>query len=188
MKEAFDNFKVSTELEQTKRMRQIGDFISTQQRLLGQISFNEKNYLIFQKTSEQLCNQIVNILELMRLQNSLNLQEEKDKNSIALYGQKEANEFVPAQKGGKLDMEADKFVKKKTLSKSGLAFNANLLETDQLGSAVHLELDARCQICSIDPNQRHLVQKAFKKACLRYRSSKVEHYGHAYDRMKLISI
>ena len=47
MRDAFENFKVSTELEQTKRMRQIGDFVSTQQRLLGQINFNEKNFLIF---------------------------------------------------------------------------------------------------------------------------------------------
>jgi hypothetical protein len=47
MKEAFENFKVSTELEQTKRMRQIGDFIATQHRLLGQINFNEKNFMIF---------------------------------------------------------------------------------------------------------------------------------------------
>ena len=35
MKEAFENFKESMEMEQTKRMRQIGDFIATQQRLLG---------------------------------------------------------------------------------------------------------------------------------------------------------
>ena len=55
MREAFDNFKSSMELEQTKRMRQIGDFVATQQRLLGQINFNEKNYQIFQKTSEQIC-------------------------------------------------------------------------------------------------------------------------------------
>ena len=52
IQDAFNNFKVSTELEQTKRMRQIGDFVTTQQRLLSQISFNDKNYQIFQKTSE----------------------------------------------------------------------------------------------------------------------------------------
>lgn len=89
MQEAFENFRISTELEQTKRLRQIGDFIATQQRLLGQINFNEKNYQIFQKTSEQLCEQMQNIVDLLGLQNSLNFQEEKDKESVALYGGQE---------------------------------------------------------------------------------------------------
>jgi len=70
-------------------MRHIGDFVATQHRLIGQLSFNEKNYAIFQKTSEQICYQIANILELIRLQNSLSFQEEKDKNSISLYGNPE---------------------------------------------------------------------------------------------------
>ncbi len=30
MHEAFENFKISTELEQTKRLRQIGDLLSNQ--------------------------------------------------------------------------------------------------------------------------------------------------------------
>ena len=47
MQEAFENFRVSAELEQTKRLRQIGDFIARQKLLLGQINFNEKNYEIF---------------------------------------------------------------------------------------------------------------------------------------------
>jgi hypothetical protein len=47
MKDAFDNFKVSIELEQTKRMRQIGDLLANQSRIMGQYSFNEKNYKIF---------------------------------------------------------------------------------------------------------------------------------------------
>lgn len=35
IKEGLANFKQSFELEQTKRMRQIGDFVATQKRLIA---------------------------------------------------------------------------------------------------------------------------------------------------------
>jgi hypothetical protein len=92
--EAFDNFKVSTELEQTKRLRQIGDMIANQQRIMGQYSYNEKSYRIFQTTSQRICDQMANIVELIGLQNSLNFQEEKDKHSIALVS------GLPSDKAG----------------------------------------------------------------------------------------
>mmetsp|Transcript_34911 Transcript_34911/g.53589 ORF Transcript_34911/g.53589 Transcript_34911/m.53589 type:complete len:115 (+) Transcript_34911:887-1231(+) len=109
-------------------MRQIGDFVSTQQRLLGQINFNEKNYLIFQKTSEQICSQVSNLLELFKLQNSLNFQEEKDKNSISLFGRPDA-EITQAQREDKVDKEATAFMRNPKEG-VGLAFKANLLELD----------------------------------------------------------
>ena len=84
MHEAFDNFKVSTELEQTKRLRQIGDLLSNQQHIMKQNNYNEKNYKIFQRTSQQMCEQLKNIVDLLGVQNALNFQEEVDKNSIAL--------------------------------------------------------------------------------------------------------
>ena len=35
IQEAFDNFKTSLELEQTKRMRQIGDIVSDEKKILS---------------------------------------------------------------------------------------------------------------------------------------------------------
>ena len=43
-----------------------------------------------------------NIIELIRLQNSLGFQEEKDKSSISLFGS-EHPEMVQAEIGGKVD-------------------------------------------------------------------------------------
>ena len=91
-------------------MRQIGDFVATQHRLLGQISFNEKNYQIFQKTSEQICDQIANIMELIGLHNSLAFQEEKDKSTVSLYGSAE-QEVAAADIGGRADERANHFMR-----------------------------------------------------------------------------
>ena len=187
MKEAFEIFKVSTELEQTKRMRQIGDFVATQQRLLGQINFNEKNYQIFQKTSGQICEQIGNILELLRLQNSLNFQEEKDKSQISLLGSSEPEKSL-ADIGSTVDEKGKSFMR--APDKSGLSFGADLLGSSlaRPEDNAHVEIEKRCQICNQDNNSRHYVTKAMKIACLKYRSGLVKHYGQTYDRLKLIKI
>ena len=197
MREAFENFKSSMELEQTKRMRQIGDFVAGQQTLLGQIDFNEKNYQIFQKTSEQICFQMANILELLMLQNSLNAQEEADKNSIALYGNTEKSQ-APMEVGDDQEKAAKHFMKSANAfekNKTALSFKSNILQTGpdtkvctEDPPKVHIELEKRCQVCQQDANARHHTAKAFKIACLKYQSSNVSHYGHTYERLKLIKI
>lgn len=136
-------------------MRQIGDFVAGQQRLLGQISFNEKNYQIFQKTSEQICFQMANILELLMLQNSLNAQEEADKNSIALYGNTEKNQTL-MEVGDDAERDAKNFMKSGNAyekNKTALSFKPDILQTGPESKLtteepkVHIELEKRCQVC-----------------------------------------
>ena len=55
MFDAFNNFKSSSELQQAKRMRHFSDMLNLQKHLLGQNIANEKNFLVFQKTSTLLC-------------------------------------------------------------------------------------------------------------------------------------
>jgi len=50
----------------------------------------------------------------------------------------------------------------------------------------HVEVAQKCSICNADRNQRHLIMKAMKLACLKYSSGPVKHQGHIYDRMKLL--
>lgn len=102
IKDAFETFKLSTELEQVKRMRQIGDFISNQQRVLGQISMNDKNYQIFQKTGQSVIKALADVLDILRLQNCLNICEERDKSQISLYGA-QAQGTTYAEIGSKQD-------------------------------------------------------------------------------------
>ena len=139
-------------------MRQIGDFVATQHRLLGQISFNEKNYQIFQKTSEQICFQIANIIELVGLQNSLAFQEEKDKNTISLHASAEA-EVAAADVGSRADERGNQFVRlAPAQNSSALSFKTNLLASGSRAdggqegapgadSRAHVELEKRCQVC-----------------------------------------
>lgn len=55
VREAFENLKVSIELDTTKRMRYIGDYVSDQKEFLSELATTTKNYEIFQRTNNQLC-------------------------------------------------------------------------------------------------------------------------------------
>lgn len=143
------------------------------------------------------------------MQNSLNFQEEIDKESIALYASNEIDKGHNTAVGSALDEHANKFMKgeppafmsAKTLVNSNVAAGTkksehNLLAPSQVfqqnvkqGSdgktlqktekalMAHLDVDKRCQMCAIDNTQRHILQRAFKVACLNYRSGPVKHDG-----------
>lgn len=55
-----------------------------------------------------------NIIELIRIQNSLNFQEEKDKNSISLVGGQESDK-QGTEFGSKEEAQAKKFVRRTSL-------------------------------------------------------------------------
>lgn len=127
------------------------------------------------------------MLELLRLQNSLNFQEEKDKASISLLGATD-NDKVLADIGSVTDEKGKSYMR--APDKSGLAYGADLLGSGlaRVEDNAHVEIEKRCQVCNQDNNSRHYVNKAMKIACLKYKSAPVSHYGKTYDRMKLIKI
>ena len=97
---------------------------------------------------------MANILELLMLQNSLNAQEEADKNSIALYGNAEKSQSL-MEVGDEPEKEAKHFMKAGNAyekNKTALSFKPEILQTG--GPAlhpeepkVHIELEKRCQVC-----------------------------------------
>jgi len=125
---------------------------------------------------------MTNIIELVRLHNSLGFQEEKDKASISLYGS-DNPDLYQADIGGKADESAKHFMRLGPAPRpSALSFKSNLLGTGGKGdrgggpdSRAHIELEKRCQVCQQDGNSRHNIVKAMKLACLKYKSGKVHH-------------
>ena len=123
-----------------------------------------------------------NIIELIRLHNSLGFQEENDKASISLYGS-ENPDVYNADIGGKADDAAKNYMRLGPApNKSALSYKSNLLGAggkDGRGngsdSRAHMELEKRCQVCQQDGNSRHNIVKAMKLACLKYKSGKVLH-------------
>ena len=130
-----------------------------------------------------------NIIELIRIQNSLNFQEEKDKNSIALVGGQESDK-QGTEFGSKEEAQAKKFVRRTSLLqyKAGDADDKLKESAPAAGAMAHVEIQRTCQICQADQVQRHAILKAMKLACLKYQSGSVTHYGKQYDRMKLIKV
>lgn len=139
-----------------------------------------------------------NIVDMLGLQNSLNFQEEKDKESVALYGSHEVERAL-VDPGSELEQSLKPFVRCPSRTAvqrelpNALQFKADLLgKTDEsheaLPTMAHVDLERRCQVCQQESTARHVTVKAMRLACLKYRSGQVRHWGKPHDRMALIKV
>ncbi|TNV85809.1 hypothetical protein FGO68_gene5180 [Halteria grandinella] len=120
----------------------------------------------FEPEVQTMKNQVLMFKESLEIQNALDMQDHIDRERIALYGSIKNNESQPHFDGtddGNM-MSQQKGV---SIANGGVALN--LINT--------------CLSCS---GQQHILQKAFKLACIYYKPSKVEYQGQKYDRHSLI--
>jgi len=138
-------------------------------------------------TSAQICDSMNNIIELFRVQNSLNFQEEKDKQDISLVASSEADKFG-AEPGGELDRQAKQFMRDDTALAYRSSPSPDRGPDRGIEKRAHVDIETRCSICQSDPTQRHQIARAMKLACLKYSAGSVNHLGTWHERMKLIKI
>lgn len=93
IKQAFENFQNSMEMETHKKTRQTSDIINQQKQLMVQCMQGDRSFSMFNQTTKHLCDQIQCIYELFKTQNSLNFAEESDKRSISLIGADSADKL-----------------------------------------------------------------------------------------------
>jgi hypothetical protein len=95
-----------------------------------------------------------NIIELFRVQNSLNFQEEKDKQEISLVASTEADK-LGAEPGGELDRQAKQFMRDDTALAYRSSPSPDRGPDRGIEKRAHVDIETRCSICQSDPKQRH---------------------------------
>jgi hypothetical protein len=138
-------------------------------------------------TSAQICDSMNNIIELFRVQNSLNFQEEKDKQEISLVASAEG-ETYGAEGGTEQERQARRFMREETALAYRSSPSPDRGPDRGAERRAHVEVETRCAICQSNPAQSHQIARAMKLACLKYSAGSVNHLGTWHERMKLIKI
>ena len=173
---------------------------------MGQFKYGEKNYEIFQVTTDRVCEMMYQLVDLVQLQSALNHQDEKDKATFSLLGFDPA-ETKPAPPGSEEDAKGKGCMVSKQVYRDGEGSASGLKHklaqglqslmkkkaveadpTPQPGASSHVQIENHCSVCHCDKNQSHQVSKMLKFACLKYTSGQVHWMGDWYERFKLIKI
>jgi len=125
---------------------------------------------------EQQTRVIATLVELEFINQNMDLQEERDRNQVSLFGLNET-QFTVA------DFMQDQ-LQHKSLSDSAK-------KAQGVGNQIAIQLNDDClQCCSYernqDPTHIKMLQTAFKMACVNYKSSDVIYRGNSFSRESLI--
>ncbi|CDW89758.1 UNKNOWN [Stylonychia lemnae] len=157
-----DDLKIQIESEVKRRARAHNDFMLDNRKALTQVKDNQQNIEIM-KNQIRIQTEILGcLIESLIIESQLDIQDEHDKEQIALYGKNNEDSNKSLNNLG---------------SKVDAATSPDITQ--------RFALDQNCLSCT---NQPQLIHRALKLACLRYQPSDIKYKNVVLTRKALIKL